>query len=365
MKPVLVLNAGSSSLKFAVFGEGPRALARGQVAGIGGNAEFSVEAGGVKTRGKLVPGLSPAIAEREVFNWLAANGFGAETLSGVGHRLVHGGTQFTQATVVDDAVMAALQPLRKLAPLHMPFGLDALATARAAMPGLLHLACFDTSFHATNPDVMTRLPLPDGIAAKGYRRYGFYGLNCEHVAESFARATGMPLPRRLIIAHLGSGSGLCALRDGVSFGNTMGYSTLDGLIMGTRPGSLDPGVLIGLMRDGLSLDALEDMLYHEAGLKGLSGISNDMRVLLQSTDPRAAMAVEHYCLSAARHAASLAVAMGGLDGVVFTGGVGENAKAVRDRILQHLAVFPGVPHWVIPADEEVTMARHVMGVTRA
>lgn len=362
MKPVLVLNAGSSSLKFALFGDGAKALARGQVAGIGGNAEFSVEMGGMKTRLQLSPGLAPAAAEAEVFRWLAANGFGAETLSGVGHRLVHGGAQFAHATVVDDAVMAKLQALRKLAPLHMPFGLDALATARAAMPGLLHLACFDTSFHVGNPDVMTRLPLPEAFAAQGYRRYGFYGLNCEHVVESFTRQTGAPLPRRLIIAHLGSGSGLCALRDGVSFGNTMGYSTLDGLIMGTRPGSLDPGVLIGLMRDGMDLDALENMLYHDAGLKALSGISNDMRVLLQSAEPRAAMAVEHYCLAAARHAGSLAVAMGGLEGVVFTGGVGENAGAVRDRIMQHLAIFPALPHWIIPADEEATMALNVMKV---
>lgn len=360
MKPVLVLNAGSSSLKFALFGEGGRPLARGQVAGIGGNAEFRVETGGSKTRAKLAFGLSPNAAEREVFSWLAANGFGAGTLSGVGHRLVHGGMQFSHATIVDDAVMAQLQPLRKLAPLHMPFGLDALATARAAMPEILHLACFDTSFHVDNPDLMTRLPLPEIFAVKGYRRYGFYGLNCEHVVESFTRQTGVPLPGRLIIAHLGSGSGLCALRDGVSFGNTMGYSTLDGLIMGTRPGSLDPGVLIGLMRDGMSLDALEEMLYHEAGLKGLSGISNDMRVLLQSSDTRATVAVEHYCLSAARHAASLAVAMGGLDGIVFTGGVGENAAPVREKIMRHLTIFPSIPHWIIAADEEATMALNVM-----
>lgn len=360
MKPILVLNAGSSSLKFALFGDGPQALVRGQVAGIGGEAQFSVEMGGTKTRDKLAPGLSPAQAEGEIFRWLAAHGYGADTLSGVGHRLVHGGAYFAHASVVDDAVMAKLQSLRKLAPLHMPFGLDALANARMAMPQLLHLACFDTCFHASNPDVMTRLPLPEAFTVQGYRRFGFYGLNCEHVVESFTRQTGEALPRRLIIAHLGSGSGLCALRDGVSFGNTMGYSTLDGLIMGTRPGSLDPGVLIGLMRDGMDLDALETMLYHDAGLKGLSGISNDMRVLLQSSDPRAAMAVEHYCLAAARHAASLAVAMGGLDGVVFTGGVGENAAPVRDRIMQYLAIFPALPHWVIPADEEVTMAKQVM-----
>jgi len=362
MKPVLVINAGSSSLKFALFGDGPKALARGQAAGIGGDAQFSVEMGGVKTRLQLSQGLTPAAAGSEVFSWLAANGFGADSLSAVGHRLVHGGTQFAHATLVDDAVMAKLQPLRKLAPLHMPFGLDALATARAAMPGLLHLACFDTSFHVGNPDVMTRLPLADAFAAQGYRRYGFYGLNCEHVVESFTRQTGLPLPRRFIIAHLGSGAGLCALRDGVSFGNTMGYSTLDGLIMGTRPGSLDPGVLIGLMRDGMDLDALENMLYHEAGLKGLSGISSDMRMLLQSTDPRATMAVDHYCLAAARHVGSLAVAMGGLDGIVFTGGVGENAEPVREKIMHHLKLFPNLPHWIIAADEEVTMALNVMKV---
>lgn len=363
MKPILVLNAGSSSLKFALFGDAGQALARGQVAGIGGEAQFSVEMGGVKQREALGAGLNPAGAQAHVFAWLKANGFGADTLSGVGHRLVHGGTQFTEPVVVADGVMAALELLRRLAPLHMPFGLDALAAARKALPGVPQIACFDTAFHATQPEIATRFPLPSRFWEKGYRRYGFHGLNYEHVVDAFPRETGLALPSRLIIAHLGSGASMCAVKDGVSVATTMGYSTLDGLIMGTRPGTLDPGLLIALMQDeGLGPKELERLLYKESGLLGLSGLSNDMKALLDSDDPRAKMAVAHFTQAAAKQAAGLAVSLGGVDALVFTGGVGENAAAVRDRIMEHLAFLGNVPSYVIAADEEGRIARHVRGL---
>jgi acetate kinase len=360
MKPVLVLNAGSSSLKFAVFDDRGEALARGQVAGIGGPAQFSAQMRGVKQREALAAGLSPAGAQAHVFGWLAAQGFGADALSGAGHRLVHGGTQFTAPLVVDDGVMAALQHLRRLAPLHMPFGLDALAAARAALPGVPQIACFDTAFHATQPEIATRFPLPQRFWEKGYRRYGFHGLNYEHVVKAFPRETGLPLPARLIIAHLGSGASMCAVKDGVSVATTMGYSTLDGLIMGTRPGTLDPGLLIALMQDeGLDAKALERLLYKESGLLGLSGLSNDMKVLLDSDDPRAKMAVAHYVQGAAKQAAGLAVTLGGVDAIIFTAGVGENAARVREMIMAQLAFLGRVPSYVIAADEEGCIARHV------
>lgn len=363
MKPVLVLNAGSSSLKFAVFGDGGEAVARGQVAGLGGNAQFSAELAGEKTRQAMAAGLTPGQAQAHVFEWLAAHGFGAETLSGTGHRLVHGGTRFTEPVLVDDAVMAALDPLRKLAPLHMPFGLDALAAARKALPGVPQIACFDTAFHATQPEIATRFPLPQRFWDKGYRRYGFHGLNYEHVVDAFPRETGRPLPQRLVIAHLGSGCSLCAVKNGVSIATTMGYSTLDGLIMGTRPGALDPGLLIALMQDeGMGVKELETLLYKESGLLGLSGLSNDMKVLLDSDDPRAAMAVAHYVRAAAKQAAGLAVSLGGVDAIVFTAGVGENAAPVRERIMAQLAFLGDVPSYVIAADEEGRIARHVRGL---
>jgi acetate kinase len=225
-----------------------------------------------------------------------------------------------------------------------------------------HVACFDTAFHAGRAELTTRLPLPEGYEARGYRRYGFHGLNYEHVVRALPQATGEPLPARLIIAHLGSGCSMCAVRDGRSVETTMGYSTADGLVMATRTGAIDPGVLVALLRDeALSLDALEDLLYRRSGLLGLSGETADMRKLLASGSPAARLAVDIFCYQAARHAASLAVALGGVDAIVFTGGIGENSGEIRSRIMARLG-FLGVGTQavhVVPADEELAMARHV------
>lgn len=353
MKPVLVLNAGSSSLKFAVAGEGGQMLARGQAAGIGGDGELVAEMAGKPRQRQPLAGLTPEAAQAAVFGWLAAAGF--SDFAGAGHRLVHGGSQFTAPVLVDDGVFAALQPLARLAPLHMPFGLEALKAARARLAGVPQVACFDTAFHAGQHESVTRFALPDEYWAKGYRRYGFHGLNYQHVAEAIA-----PAPSRTIIAHLGSGASLCGLKDGKSIATTMGYSTLDGLVMGTRPGSLDPGLLLALMQDeGLGPRELEKLLYKQSGLLGLSGLSNDMKVLLESDAPRAKLAVEIYCQSVARHAASLAVLLGGLDLLVFTAGVGENAAAVREKVTALLAFLPKFATRVVPADEEGLIARQV------
>jgi acetate kinase len=361
-KHVLVLNAGSSSLKFAAFEECDlKELVRGQVSGIGTAPQLSAN-GEVET----LPAATGFLESLKLLlEWLAARGFAASSLGGLGHRIVHGGSAFVAPTLVTDAVVQDLEKLRALAPLHLPFGLSVLRITRQLCPDVSHVACFDTAFHATQPVLATLLPLPRSYRAKGYRRYGFHGLNYEHVVDELPRLTRQPLPRRLIAAHLGSGASMCAILDGKSVGTTMGFSTADGLVMGTRTGSIDPGVLVALLRDEkLTLDQLEDVFYRKSGLLGLSGLSPDMRVLLASDAAEAKEAVNYYCYSAARHAASLVPAMGGADAIVFTGGVGENSAAIRDKIMQHLQ-FLNIPDseiHVVPANEERTMARHVQSL---
>ncbi len=329
MPHILVVNAGSSTLKFAVF-DGTRLLRKGQVSDL-------------KNAGQ------------KIARWLGAAGMEISAISGIGHRIVHGGRNFIKPTLVDEKVQAELQGLCALAPLHMPFGLEVLAELRRLMPGVPHVACFDTAFHAAQLDVAKRLPLPREYHERGYRRYGFHGLSYEHVVANFAGK----LPKRLLIAHLGNGSSICAVLDGKSVATTMGFSTADGLVMGTRSGSIDPGVLIALLRDEkLSVDELEELLYRRSGLLGVSGISSDMRELLASQEPAAIAAADYYCYHAARHAGSLAVAMGGLDAIAFTGGIGENSEIIRNKILSHLSWLTPQVH-VVKANEELTIAKHV------
>ncbi len=385
MKNFLVLNAGSSSLKFAVFaGSALGQILHGQVDGLGSTPGFSAK----WPDGKDHPGAAPALPQHAghakaldaVLGWLGDNGNGPETLAGSGHRIVHGGDIYTGPVIVDDHVLANLDKLRSKAPLHLPFGIAALRRIRELAPELPQVACFDTAFHADQPETDVRLPLPQKFHEKGYHRYGFHGLNYEHVVAALPDLTGRPLPKRLLIAHLGSGASMVAVRDGTGVATTMGYSTADGLVMSTRAGALDPGVLIALMRDeGLELNELEDLLYRQSGLLGLSGISGDMRVLLASENPRARAAVDYYCYWAARHAGSLITALGGIDGLVFTAGVGENAAPVRAGIVNHLNWLDVVienrrnvegemeisppaatcPVWIIKANEELAIAHHV------
>jgi acetate kinase len=360
---ILALNAGSSSLKFAVF-ENLHLVLKGQVSGIGTASLF--EASGTETRTlpeiTTLPGAQGFLAE-----WLAHQGHEVKAFTGVGHRIVHGGTKYVTPIRVDDDLQIELEELQALAPLHQPFGLGVLRQMRRLAPGVPHIACFDTAFHATQPELATRLPIPREYHARGYRRYGFHGLNYEHVVAALPKITGKPLPRRLLVAHLGNGASMCAILDGRSIATTMGYSTADGLIMGTRTGSIDPGVSIALMRDeNLDAAGLENLVYRRSGLLGLSGISSDMRVLLGSGKPEAKEAVAHYCYSAARHAGSLAVALGGLEAIAFTGGIGENAIPVRSAILAHLSWLniPADQIFVVPANEELAIARHVEALLR-
>jgi acetate kinase len=280
---------------------------------------------------------------------------------------------------VDDAQLDALRALGALAPLHNGFGLAAVETLHASAPALPQVACFDTAFHATIPDVAARFALPTELHDEGYRRYGFHGLNFEHVTTSLTERNGTT-PPRLLIFHLGNGCSAAAVLDGRSVATTMGYSTLDGLVMGTRCGTLDPGLLLALQRERhLSVDELEELLYRRSGLIGLSGRTSDMRELEQIDDAACRRTVDHFCYWAARHAGSLVVALGGLDAIAFTGGIGVGSASVRRKIIGHLA-WLGVeidehlnensetslatPRsscaiWVIPANEELVIARHV------
>jgi acetate kinase len=356
---ILVLNAGSSSLKFAVYGKRLSQLVKGQVSGIGSRPRLEIDGGPSENAPHV---NSPTEGLLVAAEWLSDQGHEPAAFDGIGHRIVHGGTRYVSPVAVTDAIQHDLEGLRALAPLHLPFGMGVLREMRRVAPQVPNIACFDTAFHATQPELETRLPIPRHYFNQGYRRYGFHGLNYEHVVEALPHLTGRPLPKRLLAAHLGSGASMCAILDGRSVATTMGFSTADGLVMGTRTGSIDPGVLVALMRDEkLSLDQLEDLLYRRSGLLGLSGLSPDMRVLLASDKPEAREAVDYYCYSAARHAASLVPALGGLDAFVFTGGVGENAAPVRQRILGHLGWLkvPGADVHIVPADEELTIARNV------
>ncbi|GBQ68235.1 acetate kinase [Ameyamaea chiangmaiensis NBRC 103196] len=338
---VLALNAGSSSVKFAVYPAGPEArpLARGEVE-IGGArpgfvaydrdgktiAQQSAQDDGDADRGSM-PGI------KAVMDWLDTF-MGDTPLLGAGHRVVHGGERFTAPCVITDQVLAALDTLTPLAPLHQPASLAPVRALRDHRPQLRQVACFDTAFHAHMPDVAQRLALPRTITDQGVRRYGFHGLSYEHIARRLSDIAPALAKGRTIVAHLGSGASLCALRDGKSIDTTMGFSVLDGLVMGTRCGHLDPGVTLYLAQAlGYDHDRLQHLLYHESGLLGVSGRSADMRDLLaHRDDPPVMQALDLYIYRLAREVAGLVSALDGLDGLVFTAGVGEHTPYVRARL---------------------------------
>jgi acetate kinase len=379
---LLILNAGSSSLKFAVYETAPGDLKlrlRGQIAGIGAQARAEAK----DASGKPLPFASADAATHDaalvqLLAWLTQTGDGG-ALAGAGHRVVHGGTTLTVHCRVTPEIVEQLAALAPLAPHHQPHNIAAIRALAARMPDLPQVACFDTAFHATQPPQARRLALPRAFADKGIQRYGFHGLSYEYVVEKLRDIGGGAVPARLVVAHLGNGASMCALRDGRSIATTMGFSTLDGLVMGTRVGALDPGVILHLMRaEGMDPPEIEDLLYNKSGLLGLSGVSSDMKTLLASADPRAAEAVTHYCYRIGRELGSLTAALGGLDGLVFTGGIGENATSVRAAVcrgaawlgldLDDAANTGGGPvistaesriaAWVLATDEERVIARH-------
>ncbi|GAB2179469.1 acetate/propionate family kinase [Dongia sp. agr-C8] len=341
---LLTINAGSSSLKFATFRlDDLGCELRGQLSGIG--------QGFAKLSGVVWP-----TENLKLQNHRDAVALLIERLevAAVGHRVVHGGTRFTAPVKIDAATIGHLRNLIPLAPLHQPHNVAAIEAVAAALPNVPQIACFDTAFHASMPETAARFALPDRFWEKGIRRYGFHGLSYEAILQRL----GGDAPKRLIIAHLGNGASLAAVRDGKCVATTMGFSTLDGLVMGTRGGLLDPGVLLHLMRsEGYDLAKLEKLLYHESGLLALGGTA-DMKTLLETDNDRARLAVEIYCTRIAREVGSLAAALRGVDALVFTGGVGENAAPIRDRVTAQLQWLGALDIRVIPTDEELTIARH-------
>lgn len=382
-----VVNAGSSSLKFAFY-EGERRIILGEIAGIG--AQPRARAYGPDGEELTPPVLAARLATASealpaVLPW-AKEALRGRRLDALGHRVVQGGIHHTGHERVTPKLLAELDSLIPLAPLHQPHNLAAIRAALALSPGLPQVACFDTAFHRSVPEVAQTFALPRNLHDAGIRRYGFHGLSCEYVASVLPKHAPKIADGRVIIAHLGNGASLCALRGGTSIASTMGFSVLDGLPMGTRCGELDPGVLLYLIRrDGISVDALEDLLYRKSGMLGLSEIASDFRDLLTSQDPRAQFAIDVFCYQAIRHIGSLAAALGGLDGIVFTAGVGENAAPIRAAIcegcrwlgleLDETANRRNVPRistdtsrvaaYVIASDENEIIARYTRALCKA
>nr|CAA6827733.1 MAG: Acetate kinase (EC [uncultured Thiotrichaceae bacterium] len=386
---LLTLNAGSSSLKFAVFtrSEGGELLAllQGQLAGIGHEAEFSTDSlsnsdnhpAPVKIRLSDMPDHATAI--QYTLAWLNQH-LGGLKLIAAGHRIVHGGQYFTEPQRIDAAVIQQLEQLIPLAPHHQPHHLSAIKALAEQQPDLPQVACFDTAFHSTQPDVATRLPIPQHYAEQGIRRYGFHGLSYEYITRQLQQEAG-GVAEKVVIAHLGNGASLCALHNGRSIATSMGFSTLDGLMMGSRCGTLDPGVILHWMQsDGLNADDITDILYNQSGLKGISGLSTDMRVLLNSEEPAASAAVEQFCYTLVRQIGSHVAALQGINMLVFTGGIGEHSAIIRQRVCEQLAwlgiqldtaandkhdtVISArnslVTVRVIPTNEEQIIARHTL-----
>jgi acetate kinase len=388
---VLVLNAGSSSLKFAVYGDGGasdwKLASRGQVEGIGGAAALSVRDAEGKQLAEeaLGPRAGDGRAALEiVIDWLRKAHAGAQLLS-VGHRVVHGGPRHAGPARVTPELIAELRKLVPLAPLHQPHNLAAIETVAAQAPEVPQVACFDTSFHRGQPAVAELIPLPRELRETGLQRYGFHGLSYEYVASVLPSVAPEIAGGRVIVAHLGSGASMCALSAGRSVDSTLGFTALDGLCMGTRPGSVDPGVILYLFQTlGLSATEVEDILYRRSGLLGISGLSNDMRNLLASTEPAARLAIDYFVYRAAKELGALAAVLGGIDGLVFTAGIGERSAEIRARIckasawlgidldaeanLRHGPVITrkgsAVPVWVVPTNEELMIARHTLRLLR-
>ena len=379
----LVLNAGSSSLKFCVFqrpaGQAWRVEARGQIEGIGTSPRLSVK----DANGESLANQEVAVRDgREAIDalalWLRSK-YGGSRVVGVGHRVVHGGARFTGPTVVNPEVLAALRELVPLAPLHQPHNLAAIEAVSERLPDVPQVACFDTSFHRGQPAVAELIPLPHDLRRSGLQRYGFHGLSYEYIASVLPEVAPEIAYGRVIVAHLGSGASLCALRAGKSVDCTLGFTPLDGLCMGTRPGTLDPGVVLHLFQ-GLKLSAkeVETLLYKRSGLLGISGISSDMRDLLGRAEPEARLAVDYFVYRAAKEIGALAAVLRGVDALVFTAGIGENSPEIRQRICEASAWLgvaldtqlnagkgpristpqSKVSVWVIPTNEELMIHRH-------
>jgi acetate kinase len=337
---LLVLNAGSSSLKFSVFlnEEPPRPLLRGQLEGLLTQPRFIArDSTGVIGEKEWPAGtqLGHQDAVEFLFTWGRGGPLGGNRIVATGHRVVHGGMKFSAPVLIDAETLAELEALTSLAPLHQPHNVAAIKAVAQMAPTLTQVACFDTAFHCTQPIVAQAFALPRRYAEEGVRRYGFHGLSYEYIALALPTIDRRAANGRTVIAHLGNGASMCAMERGSSLATTMSFTALDGLMMGTRCGTIDPGVLLYLIDErGMNTRSLEQLLYEQSGLLGVSGISSDMRELLESSDSRAAEALDLFIYRIKRELGSLAAALGGLDALVFTAGIGENAVSIRARVCQ-------------------------------
>lgn len=356
---ILVLNAGSSSLKFRVFGAHSSLplLANGRITGIGSRPEFIVDG---KPAGQLDAGIGQEQALRALIKWIDEHDDSWRVRT-VGHRIVHGGEHYAAPVVLTKEVMDTLETLVPLAPLHQPHALAAVRAMVQCYPDPLQVGCFDTAFHAGHAPVFREYALPVTVRQHGVHRYGFHGLSYEWMAQVLRERHPQLAQGRVVGAHLGNGASLCAMLNGKSIDTTMGMTALDGLPMGTRCGSIDPGVTLYMMRQlGMSGDEIDHVLSHQSGLLGLSGISSDMRTLAESDSEQARFAIDFFCMMTAQHAARMAVALGGMDALAFTGGIGEHAVTVRDKICSHLAFLGHFDVLVVEADEERMIASHCL-----
>jgi acetate kinase len=385
---ILVLNAGSSSIKFGVYGDGLDSLARGEIEGIGNSPRFHAHSGadvGFGTR--IWKGSNPSVHTliESLVDWIEQH-FGQARILAAGHRVVLGGPEHARPILIDDAVLDGLRALIPLAPVHQPRNLEPIEALARLQPELPQVACFDTSFHRTMSETAQLYGLPRSLTEAGARRYGFHGISYEYIAGVLPQFDKKAATGRTVVAHLGGGASMCALVAGRSVATTMGFSPLSGLLMGTRPGELDPGLILWLMQaKGMSLEEVETMLYHDCGLKGVSGISADMRDLLGNNDPRAKQAVELFVYRICWELGALATVAGGLDALVFTAGIGENAASVREAVCRRCAwlgieldqranarnadrissATSPVSVWVIPTDEESMIATHTLALVGA
>jgi len=381
---IVVVNAGSSSIKFVVFADREGALdpvVRGQIEALFTAPRFVARDARGRVQEEKSWGEGVKLGHDGAIAYLAAHlrqgrAEGLE-LAAVGHRVVHGGTQYSAPVRVDAGVLGALEKLVPLAPLHQPHNLAPIRTLLAARPELPQVACFDTAFHRTQPPLAQAFALPAEITEAGVRRYGFHGLSYAYIASVLERYDARAAAGRSVVLHLGNGASMCAVRAGASVASTMGFTAVEGLPMGTRCGSIDPGVILYLMdQRGMDARAVEKLIYQQSGLLGVSGVSSDMRTLLKSAEPRAKLAVDLFVYRIGRELGSLAAALGGVDALVFTGGIGENAAEIRARVC-HDAAWLGleldaagndrggprisaagsrVAAWVIPTNEELVIA---------
>jgi len=389
---LLVLNAGSSSIKFGAFFEADGAV---------GNVVLNGRVEGLGTRPRLVArdAMGGLLVDRSyaseevrdhdraigvISTWLQMFSDRGELIA-AGHRVAHGGVRFTDPVLIDDEVLSELDRLAPLAPLHQPANIAGIRALRSRRPLLPQVACFDTAFHRRHSEIADRFALPEGLYREGVRRYGFHGLSYDYIARKLTTVAPEIAARRVVVAHLGNGASLCGMINGRSVDTTMSFSSLDGLPMGTRCGTLDPGVLIYLLREKrMSVDAVEKLLYTECGLRGLSGVSSDMRDLEASDAPSAKLAMEYYVYHICRQIGALAGAMIGIDGIVFTAGIGEKSATIRKQVCSRLAwlgvhlddvanevggpristAASGVSVWVVPTDEESAIASYTADVLR-